>query len=513
MPRPRMKIKTIREILRLDSMNFSTREIGRSVGKGSSSVNDIVRRARGADLEWSAAKEIDDQRLEEMLYSNSGVVREGNAEPDFPYVQRELRKKGVTRQLLWEEYRNKDIGSRHYSYPQFCKLYNKWLRKNSEPSMRQTHKAGEKCFVDYAGMKVGITGSDTGEVSAAQIFVGVMGASNYIFAEAVESQSLESWLGSHTRMVEFFGGVPRVIVPDNLRSGVTRASRYDPETNSSYLQWADHYGAAIIPARPLKPKDKAKAESGVQIVERSVLAVIRNEEFFSLGQLNSRVKQIMAEVNTKPFQKLPGCRREQFEKIDLPEMGELPANRYEYADIKRAKVNIDYHVEHKKCLYSVPYNYRGERVEVHASQNLVSIYFRNKLIAQHKRTRPGRPATEPAHMPEGHRRHRQWNPESLRNWADKLGEEVRGWVDAQLASRDHPEQAYRTFLGLRDLARRYPGRRLNDACGVANKKGLMRIRQISEVLRNSMDKLPLLEEEEGALPQDHKNIRGPRQFR
>lgn len=512
MPRPRMKIKTIREILRLDSMSFSTREIARSVNKGSSSVNDMIRRARNAGLEWSEAKDIDDRKLEEMLYPSSGVVRGAKVEPDFAYVHEELKKKGVTRQLLWEEYLEKGIGSPHYSYPQFCKLYNMWFGKNRTPLMRQTHKAGEKCFVDYAGMKVNITDPRTGEVSGAQIFVGVMGASNYIFAEAVESQSLENWLESHTRMVEFFCGVPRVIVPDNLKSGVTRASRYEPEVNPSYLQWADHYGVAVIPARPYKPKDKAKAESGVQIVERSVLAPVRNEVFWSLEQLNARVKQIMVEVNTKPFQKLPGCRREQFEKVDLPEMGELPANRYEYTDIKRAKVNIDYHVEYKKCLYSVPYAYRTERVDVHASRNLVSIYFRNELIAQHRRTKPGRPATEPAHMPESHRQHKQWNPESLRNWADKLGEEVRRWVDAQLTSREHPELAYRTLLGLRDLARRYPAQRINGACGVANRKGLMRVKQVSEILKNSMDKLPLFEED-ASLPQDHKNIRGPEEFR
>ena len=251
----------------------------------------------------------------------------------------------------------------------------------------------------------------------------------------------------------------------------------------------------------------------MQIVERSVLAVIRNEVFFSLGELNARVRQITAEVNSKPFQKLPGCRREQFEKVDLPAMGELPANRYTYTDIKRAKVNIDYHVEYKKCLYSVPYMYRGESVEVQASRNLVGIYFRNELIAQHKRAKPGHPATEPAHMPQGHRQHKQWNPESLRSWAQSQGEEVGRWVDAQFASRDHPEQAYRTLLGLRNLARRYPARRLNDACGIANRKGLMRIKQISNVLKNSMDKLPLLEEESISLPQDHKNIRGPEQFR
>ena len=347
MPRPRMKIETIREILRLDSMNFSTREIAQSVNKGRSSVHDMIHKAGNAGLVWSVAKDLDDHKLEEILYVKSGVVREGKAAPDFAYVHKELKKKGVTRQLLWEEYKEKNAGSRHYSYSQFCELCNAWLRKNREPSMRQTHRAGEKCFVDYAGMKVEITDPHTGKVTKAQVFVGVMGASNYIFAEAVESQSLESWLGSHTKMVEFFLGVPHAIVLDNLKSGVTRACRYDPETNPAYAQWANHYGAAIIPARPRKPKDKAKAENAVQIVERSVLAPLRNEKFFSLGQLNERVKQIMVEVNSKPFQKLPGCRREQFEKVDLPAMRNLPANRYEYVDIKRAKVNIDYHLEYK----------------------------------------------------------------------------------------------------------------------------------------------------------------------
>ena len=506
-----MDTRTIREILRLRSLDFSTRQISQSVNKARSSVNDIVRKARNAGVKWPLSKDIDDRKLEEMLYAKPEGVREGKAEPDFPYVHSELKRKGVTRQLLWKEYAEVHPDN-HYSYTRFCELYDIWRKKNKKPSMRQLHKAGEKCFVDYAGMTVDITDPETGEVTGAQIFVGVMGASNYIFAEATASQSLENWLGSHTRMLEFFGGVPEIIVPDNLRSGVTKACRYDPVANPSYVQWANHYGTVIIPARPRKPKDKAKAEVGVQIVERSVLAPVRNEVFFSLGHLNRRVKELVAEANSKPFQKLEGWRRGQFEKTDLPALGPLPPYPYAYTEIKRAKVNIDYHVEHKKKLYSVPCIYRGERVEIHASENIVMIYFKNRLIAQHKRLKTGRYATEFAHMPEGHREHERWNPRRLRNWAKSLGEDVYRWVDAQLESRDHPEQAYRACLGLMSLSRDYP-QRLNLACGVANRNGLVRLNQIKEILKNGMDRLAPLQEQSASLPQDHENIRGPEQFR
>ena len=313
-------------------------------------------------------------------------------------------------------------------------------------------------------------------------------------------------------MLEFFGGVPAVIVPDNLRSGVSRACRYDPDTNPSYAQWANHYRTVIIPARPRKPRDKAKAENAVQIVERSVLAPIRDEAFFSLRELNRRVKGLLGELNSKPFQKLEGSRREEFERIDLSALKSLPPYPYTYTEIKRVKVNIDYHVEYSKKLYSVPWAYRGERVEIHATERIVTIYFKNRLIARHKRLERGRYSTDPAHMPEGHREHERWNPRRLRKWAKGLGEEVYRWVDAQLASRDHPEQAYRTCLGLLRLSRDYP-QRLNDACGAANRNGLMRLGQVKEVLKNGMDKVALPEEQSVSLPQDHENIRGPEQYR
>ena len=303
----------------------------------------------------------------------------------------------MTRQFLWGEYAQANSAD-HYSYSRFCEIYGVWFTKNAKPSMRQIHKAWEKCFVDYAGQTVNITDPRTGKRIKAQIFVGVMGASNYIFAEAAASQNLENWLGSHTRMLERFGGVPEIIVPDNLRSGVLRACRYDPDTNPAYAQWARHYNTVIIPARPRKPKDKAKVETGVQIVERSVLAPVRDEVFFSLSELNSRVKELVREVNSKPFQKLEGSRSSEFERVDKPALRPLPPYPCTYTEIKRGKVNIDYHVEYKKKLYSVPCMYRGERVEVHATQSIVAVYFKNKLIAQHKRLGAGRYATEPAHM-------------------------------------------------------------------------------------------------------------------
>lgn len=516
MPRRRMSAGVIREILRLKSQNLSVRQISRSVKKGKSNVQRLLHNAEEAGLKWPLPEDLDDQKLEEILYPKPEVVVfEGKALPDFPSIEKELTKKGVTRQRLWEEYVEvcEEQGREYYSYTRFCELLGEWLKKNRPPSMRQIHKAGEKCFVDYAGLVVNITDPRTGEVTKAQIFVGVMGASNYIFAEAAASQTLPDWLGSNTRMLEFFGAVPEIMVPDNLRSAVSRACRYDPEVNPAYAKWANHYRTVVIPARPGKPKDKAKVENAVLLVERSVLAPIRNEKFFSVAELNNRVKKLVEEANSTPLQKGEGeSRRDLFEEIDLPELKTLPPYPYEYAEIKKAKVHIDYHVEYRKCLYSVPCAYRGENVEVHASENIVTIYFKNKVIAQHKRTRPGRPATEPAHMPENHREHGRWTPEGLRSWAKGVGEEVYRWVDAQIESKDHPEQAYRVCLGLMSLSRNYP-RRLEAACGVANRNGLMKLRQVKNVLKNGTDKLPLFEEDEFCLPQDHKNVRGPGEFR
>ena len=513
MPRRRMNIRVIKEILRLKfDRGFSIRQISRSVNKGKSNIQRLIHKAEEAGLEWPLPEDVSDEALERLLYPEGEKTSGGKVVPEWKHVRRELKRSGVTRQLLWEEYAQNHPGN-HYSYSRYCELYDAWCKENARPSMRQTHKAGEKCFVDYAGHTVAIKSCGTAGVIKARVFVGVLGASNYTFAEAVSSQSIENWLGSHTRMLEYFGGVPSLIVPDNLKSGVVRACRYDPEINPAYKQWADHYGTVIMPARPRKPKDKSKVEVGVQIVERRILAALRDEEFFSLGQLNRRIGQLLEDLNGSCFQKLEGTRRSEFERIDKPELRDLPRQPYRYVETRSAKVSIDYHVEYRKTLYSVPHNYRNKGVEVHADANIVEIYFGEKLVARHRRVDRGGCVTELAHMPEPHQYHADWNPQRFRKWAAEVGPETLEWVSSQLESRDHPAQAYRVCLGLLNLSRDYPSR-LEDACRVANRNRLVKLKQVKEVLRNSMDKLPLVDgNNSSALPQDHENIRGPEQYR
>ena len=513
MPRRRMNIRVIKEILRLKfARNLSIREIGQSVNKGKSNIQRLIHKAQEAGLGWPLPEDMDDEALEGLLYPETEEISDGKAVPDWAHVHKELKRSGVTRHLLWEEY-SMENPDNHYSYSRFCELYEEWFKKNRNPSMRQIHRAGEKCFEDYAGHTVLITDPKTGKQGKAQIFVGVLGASNYTYAEASSSQSLENWLESQSRMLEYFGGVPSLIVPDNLKSAIAKACRYDPDVNPSYQQWANHYGTSILPTRPRKPKDKAKVETGVKVVEMWILAVLRDEEFFSLGQLNKRIGELLEKLNDTAMQKPECSRREEFERTDKSALRPLPPQPYRYIEIKLAKVSIDYHIEYNKTLYSVPHNYIGERVEVHTSANIVEIYFKGKLAAQHKRVDKRGCVTELAHMPEAHRQHGKWNPQRFRNFAAEVGEETLQWVSSQLESREHPAQAYRICLGLLKLSRDYP-QRLEDACRVANRNGLMRLKQVKELLRNSRDKLALLEEEENVgLPQNHENIRGPEQYR
>jgi len=303
-----------------------------------------------------------------------------------------------------------------------------------------------------------------------------------------------------------------MVVPDNLRSGVSSACRYDPDLNPSYQQWAEHYQIAVVPARPYKPKDKAKAEVGVQIVERWILMRLRHHTFFSLAELNQCIRALLVDLNERPFKQLPGNRREAFEQLDKPALKPLPRQPYRYIDIKPVKVNIDYHVQYQQHHYSVPHQYVGEKLALHASDTLITIYFRDRKITTHPRKhRPGM-TTEPGHMPVRHQKHHQWTPERLKNWARDVGPEVLIWVDAQLTARAHPEQAYRVCLGLLNLGRAYPQARLEAACRIANKAGLNRLKQIKSILQSNRDQLPEQLDLDPELPQDHKNIRGPRNF-
>jgi hypothetical protein len=378
--------------------------------------------------------------------------------------------------------------------------------------MRQTHKAGEKCFVDYCGPAVPIIHAGTGEIRDAQIFVGVLGASNYTYAEATLTQALPDWLGSHSRMLTYFGGSPKLVIPDNLRSGVNKACRYDPDLNPAYQQWAEHYQVAVVPARPYKPKDKAKAEVAVQIVERWILARLRHHSFFSLAELNQCIRTLLEELNEKPFKQLPGNRRQAFERLDQPALKPLPAHPYRYVDIKPVKVNIDYHIEYRQHHYSVPHQYVGETLELHAGDTLVTLYFRQRQVASHPRKHQPGITTDPNHMPTRHRKQQQWTPGRLKNWARDIGPGVLTWVSDQLASRAHPEQAYRVCLGLLNLSREYPVRRLDDACNIANREGLTRLKQVKSILQSNRDQLPEQLDLTVELPQDHDNIRGPHHF-
>jgi transposase len=507
-------MRKLRDILRLRlSAELSMRQIRDSLRLSLGAVQKVIHQADMLGLDWNAIEKLDDQQLAKAIYPDSDTRTSGSLQlPNWgDDVYKELKGKHVTKHLLWEEY-TQQYPNRSYSYPQFCFLYSAWLKKQKR-SMRQTHKAGDKLFVDYAGQTVPIVQGDTGEVRFAQIFVAVLGASNYTFAEATWSQGLPDWLASHARALAFIGGVPKLIVPDNLKSGVTKACRYDLDLNPSYQQFGAHYGVAIMPARPRKPQDKAKAEVGVQIIERWILARLRHHTFFSLAELNQCITALLVEVNNKPFKRLKGSRQDWFEALDKPALSPLPKHPYEYTHIKTVKVNVDYHIQYDQHLYSVPHQLVGETLELHAKDKLIVLYFHNKQVASHARQYRHGMTTVPAHMPKKHEKHHQWSAGRLMNWAKDLGDEVLLWVKAILAQKQHEQQAYRVCLGLLNLSRAYPANRLNKACAIANRHRLYRLKQIKSILQSNQDQLlPETEGQLSLLPQSHENIRGPKSF-
>ena len=505
-------MRKIRDVLRLRlSAGLSIREIHRSTKLSVGGIQKLLTRAAALELDWPLPDELDDNQLAALFYPRSDTQASRRYQmPDWTVVYQELKRPQMTKQLLWEEY-TRQYPNRCYSYSQFCDRYRRWCGRQKR-SMRQHHKAGEKCFVDYGGSTVPVVSAGTGEIRQAQIFVAILGASNYTFAEATWTQSLPDWLESHVRMLEFYGGCTEVVVPDNLRSGVSKACRYDPDLNPSYQQWAEHYNVAVMPARPYKPRDKAKAENAVLVVQRWILARLRHHTFFSLAELNQCIRALLKDLNNRPFKQLPGCRRSAFEQLDRPALKPLPVQPYRYAAIKPVKVNIDYHVEYESHFYSVPHQYVGERLELHASETLVEIYFRRQLVATHPRKHTPGFTTNPAHMPRRHRAQQQWSPGRLKQWAADIGPDTLIWVSGQLERRDHPEQAYRVCLGLLNLSKQYPATRLNAACRIANPAGLVRLKQINAILKSNRDQLPEQLSFPAELPQDHENIRGPHNF-
>ncbi|MEP1215941.1 MULTISPECIES: IS21 family transposase [unclassified Marinobacter] len=508
----RNPMRKIREVLRLRlEAGLSIRQISASTKTSVGAIQKLLTRAQALEITWPLPENLDDGRLAAMLYPGADPTSSSRYQvPDWLTVHQNLKQKGVTKQLLWEEY-TAQYPNRCYSYSQYCDRFRHW-QKQQRRSMRQIHKAGEKCFIDYCGPTVPIINPQTGEIRTAQVFVAVLGASNYTYAEATWSQVLQDWLMSHVRTFEFFGGVPEMIIPDNLRSGVNKACRYDPDLNPSYQQLAAHYQVAVLPARPYKPKDKAKAEVGVQIVERWILARLRHHTFFTLADLNQCIRALLDDLNSRPFRALPGNRQEAFKTLDQPALKALPKHPYEYVEIRRCRVNIDYHIEFQRHYYSVPHQYVGEQVDLHAGERLVQIYFRQQLITSHPRSHQYGITTEPGHMPTRHQKQQQWTPGRLKSWARDIGPDTLVWVSGRMDEREHPEQAYRVCLGLLNLSKAYPAERLNASCRIANREGLDRLKHIKAILRSNRDKLPEQLPLHTELPQHHENIRGPKSF-
>ena len=513
MPSQRSSMRKLRDILRLKlHCDLSIRQINRSLRISVGLVSKIVKAAHALGLDWSAVEAMDERSLAELFYPKADTRLADKREvPDWVEVRMELAMPGMTKYLAWEEYAEK-YPTRSFGYSQYCYHYSVWSKKQRR-SMRQIHIAGEKLFVDYAGQTVAIVNSLTGEVRTAQIFVAVMGASNYTYAEATYTQALSDWVQSHARCFEFLGGVPQVVVPDNLKSGVTKACHYDPDVNPTYQQMAAHYGVAIIPARPYKPKDKSKAEVGVQIIERWILARIRHMTFFTLAELNQTIKALLEDVNNRVSKHLKGSRKHWFETIDKPNLSPLPLHAYEYTDIKPVKVNIDYHVQYDDHLYSVPHHLVGERIDLHAKFNMIELYFRGNLVANHARQYRYGTTTTPAHMPKEHDIYHKWDKAKLVNWAKNVGPESLNWVETQFHRKSHKEQAFRVCLGMLNLGKKYPHSRLDKACAIANQHKLYRLKQIKDILQSNQDKLHQDNADiTSTLPQAHENIRGPQSF-
>ena len=510
----KVTMQKIKDILRLKyGANLSIRQISRSLNISTGVISKYISRADAAELSWPLPDAMTDLELALVLQPkrvvNSGVF----AEPNFNLMQQDLVQKGMTRQLLWEEYAETHPNN-HYSYSRFTVLFKQW-RGKLQLSMRQTYLVGEKLFVDYCGPTMNVVNPDTGEFRTAQIFVAVLGASSYTFAEATWSQKLPDWIGSHVRAFNFYGGLPEIVVPDNLKSAVSKACRYDPDLNPTYQQMAEHYDVAVIPARPYKPKDKSKAEVGVQVVERWIMMRLRKQTFFTLVSLNQAIRFLLDDLNTRPFKKRPGSRLSQFECLDKPALKPLPDSDYEYLEIKKVRVYLDYHVEYDDHYYSVPYQLVKQAVMVHAGQTSLTILHQGKQVARHPRVFSHGHTTDPAHMAKAHLKHQEWSPQRLISWAKEIGEYTTIVVDYQLTSRRHPEHGYRACLGLLNLTRKYGQPRLEAACRRAHHINAMNYKNIVSILSKGLDNLPLDEKEAEKqidLPLTHSNVRGPNYY-
>jgi transposase len=502
----RLSVRKIRDVLRLKAeAHLSDRQIAAVLGSARSTVQECLKRARATGLSWPLPPDLDDDALWARLYPRAAEPPRYPT-PDFARIQSELAHKGVTRMLLWHEYKAQHADGCQYSA--FCRDYERWLGRQ-DAVMRFEHTPGDKLFVDYAGKTMAVADRHSGEIRVAQIFVAALGASHHTYVEATLTQSVADWLAAHVRALEFFGGVPRAIVPDNLKSGVLRACRYEPDINPSYQDFAEHYGVAILPARVRKPRDKAKVEVAVQGIERWILAPLRHHTFFSLGDLNQALHAELDRYNDRPLSREVGSRRSRFEQLERPALRPLPQQRYEYASWKRAKVFLDYHIEFERRYYSVPYRLIGKSVDLRITRHVLEVFYRGQSVARHLRASGAkRFTTEPTHRPERHRAVIELSHERLLERAEAVGPATARLLREQVSRRAHPDEALRASLGILRLAHDFSAAALEQACKRALQLQTYSYRAVRTlIITPAAEQVPAT-----TAPATHDNVRGARYF-
>ena len=507
MARKGVSMRTVREILRLRfGVGLAVRKVAQSCKVSHSTVLEYEGRARAAGLSWPLPEGLDDAELERLLGGRPPGPKAHKPLPDIDYLLKEMRKPHVTLALLWLEY--KAANPDGYQYTRFWQYYHE-AKKKLDVTLRQEHRGGEKLFTDYAGDVCYLTDRHTGELTPAPIFVAVLGASNYTYAEAAPNMTLANWIGAHIRALEYFGGAPQIIVPDNTRSAVIKPDRYEPDLNPAFADMCAHYGTVVIPARVRKPRDKAKVEAGVLVVERWILAALRNRTFFSLHELNTAIRELLERLNLRRFKALNATRRELFARVDQPLLRPLPSTRYEFLEWKTAKVGIDYHICVERHCYSVPYQLVGEQVDVRLSLRTVEALYQNRRVASHLRnSREGGFTTAPEHRPKSHQAHLEWTPSRIISWAKSTGPNTALLVERILAAKPHPEMGYRSCLGIIRLGRQYTPERLEAASCRSLQINALSYQSVKSILQHGLDRSPLPTETPLLAPSAHANIRG-----
>ena len=506
----RLPMRKIRDALRLEASGLSKRQIAASLNIGRTAARTYIDRAHAAGLSWPLPDALSDETLERLLFPPAvKIPHDRRVAPDWALLHVELRKPNVTLWLLWDEYRAANPDG--YGYSRFCDLHRAWKGRLT-PTMRQNHIAGEKMFVDYAGATVEVVDGPSGEILQTQIFVAVLGASNYTYAEATWSQTLPDWIGAHCRAFAYFGGVPGQIVSDNLKSGVIKACFHEPRINRTVAEMAAHYATAVIPARPRKPRDKAKVEVGVQVVERWILARLRNRTFFSLAELNHAIAELLEQLNSRVTRHLGASRRRLFEELERPALGTLPVEPYVYAEWKECRAGLDYHIEIDKHYYSVPHTLLRQKLWARFTDRTVEIFASGRRIACHLRGRANRRHTTlTEHMPSAHRRYATWTPQRISRQAAGVGANTGALIDIIMRERRHPEQGFRSCIGILRLAKSHGGDRLEAACERALEIGARSYTAVASILKNNLDRRrPQRATDDPAIV--HSNIRGPRYF-